>query len=157
MTFQARDIAIFFINDILIFHGMPKRIIFDRELMFTGSFFTIFQEALGIELNFSIVYHPEIDRKTKRMNQIFEYMLCAYVIDQHKHWQEFLPLVDFVYNKKYQSTIKMSSFEFLYERLCRMPLDWDRLEDRVVVGPKEIQEMEEQMKMIRKRIKESQD
>jgi hypothetical protein len=35
-----------------------------------------------------------------------------------------------------------------------MPLRWDQLEDRVLGGPKEIQEMEEQMKMIRQRIKE---
>jgi hypothetical protein len=38
-----------------------------------------------------------------------------------------------------------------------MPLSWDRLEDRVLVGPEVIQEMEEQMKMIRQRIKEVQD
>jgi hypothetical protein len=38
-----------------------------------------------------------------------------------------------------------------------MPLSWDRLEDRVLVGPKAIQEMEEQMQTILQRIKEAQD
>jgi hypothetical protein len=38
-----------------------------------------------------------------------------------------------------------------------MPLSWDQIEDRVLVGPKVIQEMEEKMKMIRQRIKEVQD
>jgi hypothetical protein len=38
-----------------------------------------------------------------------------------------------------------------------MPLSWDRLEDRVLVGPESIQEMEEQMQTIRQRIKEAQD
>ena len=51
----------------------------------------------------------------------------------------------------------MASFEFLYGRPCRMPLSWDRLEDRVLVGPEAIQEMEEQMQAIRQRIKEAQD
>jgi hypothetical protein len=36
-------------------------------------------------------------------------------------------------------------------------LSWDRLEDRVLVGPEAIQEMEEQMKTIRQRIKEAHD
>ena len=36
-------------------------------------------------------------------------------------------------------------------------LSWDRLEDRVLVGPEVIQEMEEQMQTIRQRIKEAQD
>jgi hypothetical protein len=42
-------------------------------------------------------------------------------------------------------------------RPCRTPLSWDRLEDRVLVGPEAIQEMEEQMQSIRQRIKEAQD
>jgi hypothetical protein len=79
-----------------------------------------------------------------------------YVMDQQKRWEEFLPLVEFSYNNSYQSTIKMVPFEFLYGRLCQMPLSWDRLEDRVLVGPEAIQEMEDQMKTIRQRIKEVQ-
>jgi hypothetical protein len=59
--------------------------------------------------------------------------------------------------QQYQSTIKMAPFEFLYGRPCQTPLSWDRLEDRVLVGPEAIQEMEEKMKTIRQRIKEAQD
>ena len=51
----------------------------------------------------------------------------------------------------------MVSFEFLYGRLCWTPLSWDQLEDRVLVGPEAIQEMEEKMQMIRQRIKEAHD
>jgi hypothetical protein len=80
-----------------------------------------------------------------------------YVMDQQKCWEEFLPLVEFAYNKSYQSTIKMAPFEFFFGRPCRTPWSWDRLEDRVLVGPEVIQEMEEQMKTIIPRIKEVQD
>jgi hypothetical protein len=65
-------------------------------------------------------------------------------MDQQKCWEEFLPLVEFAYNNSYQSTIKMAPFEFPYGQLCRTPLSWDRLEDRVPVGPEAIQEREEQ-------------
>jgi hypothetical protein len=80
-----------------------------------------------------------------------------YMMDQQKHWEELLPLVEFAYNNSYQRNIKMAPFEFLYGRPCQMPLSWDRLEDRVLVGPEAIQEMEEKMKTIRQRIKEVQD
>ena len=36
-------------------------------------------------------------------------------------------------------------------------MSWDRLEDRVIVGPELIQEMEDQVKLIRQRLKEAQD
>jgi hypothetical protein len=74
-----------------------------------------------------------------------------------KRWEKFLPLVEFAYHNSYQSTIKMVPFEFLYGRPCRTPLSWDRFEDRVLVGPEAIQEMEEQMQSIRHGIKEAQD
>jgi hypothetical protein len=153
MTYQAPDIARVFFSKIVRLHGMPKKIISDRGSVVTGRFWTSFQEALGTQLNFSIAYHPETDGQTERTNQTLEDMLRMYVMDQQKRWEEFLPLVEFAYNNSYQSTIKMAPFEFLYGRPCRTPLSWDRLEDRVLVGPEAIQEMEEQMQTIRPRIK----
>ena len=66
-------------------------------------------------------------------------------------------MVEFAYNNSYQSFIKMAPFEFLYGRSCRTPLSWDCLEDRVLVGPKLIQEMEEHMTTIRALLKEARD
>ena len=138
-------------------HDVPKRIISDRGSKFTGRFWTSFQEALGTQLKFSTAYHLETDEQTERTNQILEDMLCMYVKYEQKRWEEFFPLVEFNYNNNYQSTIKMVPFEFLYGKPCRTPLSWDRLEDRVLLGLEVIQEMEDQMKTIRKRIKEAHD
>jgi hypothetical protein len=153
-TYQALDIARVFISEIVRLHGVPKRIISDQGSVFTGRFYTSFQEVLGTQIKFSTAYHPKTDWKTERTNQILEDMLRMYVMDQHKHWEEFLPLVEFAYNNSYQGTINMAPFEFLYGRLCQTPLSWDRIEDRVLVGLEVIQEMEEQMQTRRKRIKE---
>jgi hypothetical protein len=94
-TYQAPDIARVFISVIVRLHGVPKRIIYDIGLVFTGQFWTSFQEALGTQLNFSTTYQRETDVKTKRINPILEDMLCMYVMDQHMCWEEFLPLVEF--------------------------------------------------------------
>ena len=51
----------------------------------------------------------------------------------------------------------MLPFEALYERPCRTPLSWENLEDQIIVGPELIQEMEDQVKLIRQRLKEAQD
>lgn len=65
--------------------------------------------------------------------------------------------MEFSYNNSYQSSINMAPFEFLYDRPCKTPLSWNRLEDRVLISPKVVQEMEEKMTMIRGRLKEGQD
>jgi hypothetical protein len=126
-TYQAPDLARVFISEMVRLHGVPQKIISDRGSVFTGRFWTSFQEALGTQLNFSTTYHLETDRQTERMNQTLEDRLRMYVMDQQKRWEEFLPLVEFAYNNSYQSTIKMAPFEFLYGRPCRTPLSWDRL------------------------------
>jgi len=78
-------------------------------------------------------------------------------MDQHTHWEKYLTLAEFAYNNSYHSSIGMPPFEALYDRPCKTPLSWDRLEDRVIVGLKLIQEIEEQVKQIRQRLKEAQD
>ena len=74
-TYQAPDIAKVFINEIVILHGVRRKIIFDRGSMFTGRFWTSFQAALGTQLNFSTTYHPKTDGQTNRVNKILEDML----------------------------------------------------------------------------------
>eukprot|EP00253_Pinus_taeda_P006138 PITA_06138 len=80
-----------------------------------------------------------------------------YVMDQQSHWEQYLPLVEFAYNNIYHSSIGMPPFEALYGRPCRTPFSWDRLEDRVIIGPELIHEMEAQVRQIRQRLKEAQD
>jgi hypothetical protein len=129
----------------------------DRGPVFTKQFWTSFQEALETQLNFSTTYHTETDGQTEGTNQILKDILCMYVMDQQKGWEELFPLVEFSYTNNYQRTIKMAHFKFIYRRLCQTPLIWDRIEDRVLVGPEVIQEMEYQMQTLRQRIKEPQD
>lgn len=57
-------------------------------------------------------------------------------MDQQSHWEDYLYLVDFAYNNGYHSSIGMSPFQTLYDRPCRAPLTWARLEDRVCIGSK---------------------
>eukprot|EP00253_Pinus_taeda_P014513 PITA_14513 len=141
-TYDVADVARVFISEIIRFHGVPKKIISDRDSRFTSRFWM--QTALGTQLNLSTAYHPETNGQTERVNQVLEDMLRMYVMDQQSHWEKYLPLVEFAYNS-YHNSIGMPPFEALYGRPCRTPLSWDRLEDRVIIGPKLIHEMEAQV------------
>eukprot|EP00253_Pinus_taeda_P012907 PITA_12907 len=156
-TYKVADVARVFINEIIRFHGVPKKIISDRDSRFTSIIWTCMQSALGTQLNLSTTYHPDTDGQTERVNQVLEDMLRMYVMDQQSHWEKYLSLIEFAYNNNYQSSIRMPPFEALHGRPCRTLLSWDMLEDRMIVGPELIQEMEEQVKQIRQRLKEAQD
>ena len=62
--------------------------------------------------------------RPKEFNQVIEDMLRMYVMDQPSKWENYLYLVEFVYNNGYHASLKMSPFEALYGRRCRM---WGKL------------------------------
>jgi hypothetical protein len=66
-------------------------------------------------------------------------------------------LVEFSYNNGYQESLKMSPFEVLYGRKCRVPISWDSPVDRITLGPELLKEMEHAMVKIRQNLKVAQD
>ncbi|MCO5609185.1 hypothetical protein L7F22_063408 [Adiantum nelumboides] len=69
------DIAQVFVKEIVRLHGIPARIISDRDAKFTSKFWQAMFQSLGTQLNLSIAYHPETNGQTKRVNQVIEDML----------------------------------------------------------------------------------
>ena len=47
----------------------------------------------------------------------------------------------------------MSPYEDLYGRKCRTPVTWDNLVNRIVLGPKLLNEMEKEVAKIRQNLK----
>ena len=84
---------------------------------------------------------------------MLEDMLRSCVIDYKGSWDRHIPLVEFVYNNSFQSSIGMAPYKALYGRKCRRPLCWTELSEKKIIGLNLIQETEENVKMIRERLK----
>jgi len=80
-----------------------------------------------------------------------------YVMDRPTKWEDYLHLVEFAYNNSYQASIRMSPFEALYRRKFHTPLSWSQPEDKLILGPKLLSEMEEMVKRIQQNIQTDQD
>ena len=121
-----------FISKIVRLHGVSVFIMSDKDPRFTSHFWRSFQEVLGTELHMSSAYHPQSDGQSERTIQILEDMLRACCMDWRGSWTDYVPLTEFVYNNNYQASIDMAPFETLYGRLCRSPLCWDEVGDRLI-------------------------
>ena len=149
-------LAQLYVKEIVRLHGIPKDIVSDRDRRFQARFWQALQKAFGTKLNFSSSYHPEIDGQTKRVNQILEDMLRAYILHFQGKWEEYLPLVEFSYNNSYQSTIHMAPCEALYGRRCRTPLCWSEIDEALILRPQLIHETMEKVRRIQEYIKTTQ-
>jgi hypothetical protein len=61
LTYKAINIANIFMKEIFRLHGMPKEIMFDRDMKFNSNFWKSLMAGLGTKLLFSIAYHPQTD------------------------------------------------------------------------------------------------
>ena len=73
------------------------------------------------------------------------------------HWEEYLHLVEFVYNNGYHTSIQMTPFEVLYGRKCRTPSSWSGPEDKLRLGLEMLKEMEDMVKRVQTNLKAAQD
>jgi hypothetical protein len=104
---------------------------------------------MDTRLNFILVYHPQTDGQTKRVNQILEDMLRACALKDRRSWDKCLPYAEFSYNNSYQKRLKMSPFEVLYGRKCQSMLFWNESGENQASGLEILQEVERQVHVIR--------
>ena len=57
-------------KEIFRLHGIPKTVISDRDMKFTGNFWKALFKGLYTHLNFNTSYHPHTNGNTERTNQI---------------------------------------------------------------------------------------
>ena len=69
-------------------------------------------------------------------------------MDRQTHWEDYLYLVEFSYKNGYHSSIGMTPFQALYGRPYHTPLSWDNVEDQILLGPKMLYDMEQQVACI---------
>jgi len=75
---------------------------------------------LGIKSKLSMVFHPQTDRQTERVNQELGQYLRMFIDHRQEQWPEWLGTAEFAYNNKMHSSTKMSPFKANYGQDPRM-------------------------------------
>jgi hypothetical protein len=67
-TYTAKDIAELMFAEVYKYHGIPKVIISDRDMLLTSNFWTHLNKLIRVQLKMSSAYHPQTDSATERAN-----------------------------------------------------------------------------------------
>ncbi|GJW66996.1 putative reverse transcriptase domain-containing protein [Tanacetum coccineum] len=94
---------------------------------------------------YTFFHTPTSDGQSERTIQTLEDMLRACMIDFGNDWHRHLPLVEFLYNNSYYTSIKATPFEALYGHKCRSLVCWAEVGDSQLTGPEIIHEMTEKI------------
>ncbi|KAI3465703.1 hypothetical protein Pfo_022366 [Paulownia fortunei] len=112
-TDDASHVADLFFKEIVRLHGMPRTIVSDRDARFLSYFWKTLWGKLGTKLLFS----------TTLVNMTLSTLLRAIIQKNLKTWEDYLPHVEFAYNRCIHSATKFSPFEIVYGFNPLTPLD----------------------------------
>jgi hypothetical protein len=113
-TCSAEGWAALFLQNVVRLHGLPRKIISDRDARFTGTFTTELCRLLGTRQALSTSFHPQTDGQTEKMNRTLEEMLRHYVAPAHDDWDSHLPCAEFAVNAAVQESTRQSPFFLNY-------------------------------------------
>ena len=103
-------LAVLFWDHVWKLHGFPESIILDRGVQFAVGLIKELNGMLGIETKLSMAFYLQIDRQTERANQELEQYLRMFVDYYQKQWPDWLDTIEFAYNNKVNSSIKVLLF-----------------------------------------------
>jgi len=75
----AKGLARLFRDNIWKLHSLPKSIISDRGPQFAAGLMQDLNEMLGIKSKLSMVFHPQTNEQTERVNQELEQYLRMFI------------------------------------------------------------------------------
>jgi len=76
---MAEGLARLFRDNVWKLHGLPKSIISDRGPQFAAGIMQELNRTLEIKSKMSMVFHPQIDGQTERVNQELEQYLRMFI------------------------------------------------------------------------------
>ena len=120
---SAPQLARLFLSTVVRHHGMPERIISDRDPRFTAHFWRAFWSSLGSTLDMGAAYHPESDGQTENANKTLEIMLRSVIDFTQDDWDDHLPAAELAFNNSKNATTGFTPFYLVYGREARMPID----------------------------------
>jgi hypothetical protein len=122
-TDDASSVAELFFREIIRLHGIPNKIVSDRDAKFLSHFWRSLWNKLGTKLLFSTTCHPQTDGQTEVVNRTLSTMLRAVLDKNLRRWEDCLPHIEFTYNHATHSSTKMCPFQIVYGYVHWAPID----------------------------------
>jgi hypothetical protein len=121
--FGAEQLVDMFMREVFRHHGVPRKIISDRDPKIVSAFWREVIARIGSKCNISTSYHPQTDGQTEVFNKVLEEMLRNFVSPTMTNWAELLPACEFAINDHIHSGTQYTPFYLNYGRHPVKPID----------------------------------
>jgi RNase H-like domain found in reverse transcriptase/Integrase zinc binding domain len=123
VTVTAEGVAKLYLNHVVRHHGVPRKLISDRDPRFIAGFWQELQRLLGTTLKLSTSDHPQTDGQTENANRTLLRLLRSYCDANPRNWDDLLCVAELAYNSHVHASTGMSPFYAQYGRHAVLPAD----------------------------------
>ena len=109
-TLTASACADMFWRVVVTHHGLPLKIVSDRDALFTSHFWRTLYGRLRTHLSMTTAYHPQADGSTERCIRTVTEALRTFSSHLPLQWPDLLPSVEFAYNDSEHSATGQTPF-----------------------------------------------
>lgn len=135
-TNTAKDAADFLMNEFIMVHGTPERLITDNGVHFNNTLLRNITNKMNISHAFSAAYHPQTNGQIERFNATFCTQLAKYYDEKKEDWDEYLMAIIYAYNTSAHATTGFIPYELAFGREQKSPFD-PTIADFELVKPEE--------------------
>ena len=107
-------LARLFVDELYKLYGLSKKKFSDRDHKFKSHVWRAIFHKLGTQLNLSTIDQSKLYGQPKPANQVLEDMLRAYVNKKQTNWEDYLPILEFVYNSAQCVSTNFSPVMLMY-------------------------------------------
>jgi hypothetical protein len=112
--YTAPIVAKVFMDNVYKLHGLPASIVSDRDPIFFSRFWKEMFNMRGVNLLYSLAYHPQTDGQIEIVNRCVENYLRCMTGDNPNQWARWLSLAEWWYNTNFHSSTQLTPYEVLY-------------------------------------------
>ena len=124
LKINGKQTGILALNMLLPHGAVPRSIVSDRDVRFTGSCWAQMWSHLGTRLDMSTAYHPQTDGQTERTNRTIQTMIRMYVTERKGDWEDWLQMAAAAYNSTVHESTGKTPAEMNYPGRSFDPLSW---------------------------------
>ena len=109
----AEDTVRLLADRLVRYHGLPAKLISDRDPKFTADVWKLFCQRFSIKRALSSSWHPQTDGQTERVHRTLEQMLRTYIQYDEAAWEDLLPAAELAYNCTTHNSTGLTPFEVM--------------------------------------------
>lgn len=110
---SATEVLDLLANFVVRYHGIPRRIVSDRDPRFQSEVWRALCQRFAITQAMSTANHPQTDGQTERLTRTLEQMIRTYIQADDSEWEDLLPALELAYNSTPHSSTQLSPFEVM--------------------------------------------